>query len=185
MASEQAAVIEQGRTRVERWSRWGRDRLYVSGEQGEPLGHVDMRTGRGHGVVVTRSPEFWEAVNRWATAHPHPPIPGRTPPLTSARSTTTPPSTRTATPPAPARGPGHLRAVPDLTTTPDTGPPTPATLVTNSDQTRRTWTTSMPPQVVSAGADRTPLGRRVRDRLAVWLGLRTDHRAGRTDNAGE
>jgi hypothetical protein len=60
--------------KVERWRRFGHDRLYVEADDGTSLGFVDLKTGESRNVVPSQAEEFHAAVERWrADTSPAPP----------------------------------------------------------------------------------------------------------------
>lgn len=50
---------------VARWRRYGKDRLYVTGDDGTKLGHRDLLTGEDHIESPARADEFKAAISAW------------------------------------------------------------------------------------------------------------------------
>jgi hypothetical protein len=53
---------------VSRWRRYGKDRLYVTGDDGARLGYRDLLTGQDHVEQPDRLGEFHAALGDWAPA---------------------------------------------------------------------------------------------------------------------
>jgi len=60
---------------VNRWRRYGKDRLDVVAADGVNVGWVDLLTGSSTIDQVEQEPAMWEAVNAWLTEHPDVTVP--------------------------------------------------------------------------------------------------------------
>lgn len=55
---------------VVRWRKYGKDRLYVTAEDGTKLGHRDLVTGQTHVAVPDRETELHAALGEWDRSQP-------------------------------------------------------------------------------------------------------------------
>lgn len=61
---------------VRRKRRPGSDRLYVTSDDGLPLGHVDLASGEAHDVPAAWRERFTQEANAWLWQNNLPPLPG-------------------------------------------------------------------------------------------------------------
>lgn len=61
---------------VVRWRKYGKDRLYVTAEDGTKLGHHDLGTGQDLILVPDRAAELHEALADWRADVPNPTLQG-------------------------------------------------------------------------------------------------------------
>lgn len=61
---------------VVRWRKYGKDRLYVTAEDGTKLGHHDLVTGQDLILVPDRAAELYDALADWRADVPHPTVQG-------------------------------------------------------------------------------------------------------------
>jgi hypothetical protein len=172
-----------GELQVSRWSRYGKDRLYVSTASGERIGWVDLTSGTRTLELASAAEAFQVAVARFCTAHglpqPSGSAPAVVPPPRSDLSETAVPASalpRPAEVPAPAP---TLSAVPASTPAPDRAPV-------------RAWVDlalNVPGQAARAQAEVELAAARDRSRVGTFLArtfdMKTDERAWRVGAGGE
>jgi hypothetical protein len=62
-----ADVSPMGETSVQRWRKYGKDRLYANAGDGTRLGWHDVLTGEDHVEVAGREQDFYTAIAQWRT----------------------------------------------------------------------------------------------------------------------